>query len=65
MFCEWRTKDGRYLPIGVMTDDHVMNCIRYINRVGIIGRWNESRFTPREWVLIFGAEMVRRNRARQ
>jgi hypothetical protein len=61
MQCVWITANGRHLPIGAMTTDHVRNCINMIAAGRPKGR--NVQFTHVEWLRIFKTELARRNRA--
>jgi hypothetical protein len=64
MMCIWRSNDWRDNLLGAMSDSHVSNCLAYIRRGGPVGPFNASKFSPREWAMIFATELIRRSRLR-
>lgn len=60
MQATWVTRDGRYVPLGCMTHDHIRNALRMI----LDGRMNQRRVCDglkmSEWALVFNAELRRR-----
>jgi hypothetical protein len=61
MIATWITAKRERIPLGAMTTSHVYNCIRAIQQ-GRISRGRCDGFNHSEWVLIFQAELTRRNR---
>lgn len=62
MVATWRTGNGRHLPVGFMSDDHITRCIWAI-RKGEAWENGCNGFSNSEWILIFQAELIRRNRS--
>lgn len=38
----WLTKDGRQLPLGLMSTAHIMHCLARIERTGWRREWYEA-----------------------
>ena len=53
--CEgiWRTKDGREIPVQMMTTNHIKNTIAYLKRIDCI-----DMYAP--WIITFQEELERR-----
>jgi hypothetical protein len=61
MIATWLTADGRSIPVGAMERDHILKTMAAL-RSGRIKRRMCDGLNRREWLLVFGAELTRRDR---
>ena len=54
--CEgiWRTKDGREIPVRMMTTNHIKNTIEYLKRIDYMDMYAT-------WIIAFEEELERRS----
>jgi hypothetical protein len=57
----WTTADGRSIPVGAMERSHILRTMAAI-RSGRIKRRMCDGLNRAEWLLVFAAELVRRDR---
>lgn len=61
MIAVWVTRDYRRIPVGAMERDHILKTMAAL-RSGRIKRRVCDGLTRDEWLLVFAAELTRRDR---
>lgn len=61
MIATWMTRDRRRIPVGAMERDHILKSMALI-RSGKLKRQLCDGLRREEWLLVFAAELVRRDR---
>lgn len=57
----WIKDNHEVVPVAAMSNAHIKNCINYLMS-GRMGRTSCNGFNNQQWILIFSAEIKRRNR---
>lgn len=64
MIATWTTRDRRQIPVGAMERDHILKTMAAL-RSGRIKRRMCDGLDRSQWLLVFAAELTRRDRMDQ
>lgn len=59
---KWKTSDGSMINIRDMSDEHIINTIKWLTNDPLFGQLNKDDKPDIEWIFLFAGILIQRNR---